>query len=75
MGFLTSKKIQWIFIYILFYILSLLCLFTQTESNMGWVPSEKLPVNKEYASKQVVIKNFYINRFEVTQKFHKKLSV
>ena len=36
-------------------------------------PSGKLSVNKEYASKQVVIKSFYIDRFEVTQKLYKTI--
>ena len=47
MGFLTSKIIQWILIFILFYILSPLRLFAQPKSNMAWVPLEKLPVNEE----------------------------
>ena len=36
-------------------------------------PSGKLSVNKKYASKQVVIKNFYIDRFEVSQKLYKTI--
>ena len=36
-------------------------------------PSGKLAVNKEYASKQVVIINFYIDRFEGTQKLYKTI--
>ena len=36
-------------------------------------PSGKLSVNKEYASKQVVIINFYIDRFEVSQKLYKTI--
>ena len=60
-------------IFVLFFIFSPLCLFAQPTSNMVLVPSGKLLVVSGYESKQVVIDEFFIDRFEVTQKLYKSI--
>jgi len=71
--FFTLKLKQWVLIFVLFFIFSPLCLFAQPTSNMVLVPSGKLLVVSGYESKQVVIDEFFIDRFEVTQKLYKSI--
>ena len=59
--------------FVLFFIFYPLYLFAQPTSNMVLVPSGKLLVVSGYESKQVVIKNFFIDRFEVTQKLYESI--
>jgi len=71
--FFTLKLKQWVLIFVLFFIFSPLCLFAQPTSNMVLVPSGKLLVVSGYESKQVVIDEFFIDRFEVTQKLYESI--
>ena len=73
MYFLTLGKKQWALMFVLFYIFSPLCLFALPKNNMVLVPSGKLLVTNKYESKEVKIKNFFIDRFEVTQKLYKTI--
>lgn len=73
MYFLTLGKKQWALMFVLFYIFSPLCLFALPKNNMALVPSGKLLVTNKYESKEVKIENFFIDRFEVTQKLYETI--
>ena len=73
MYFLALGKKQWALMFVLFYIFSPLCLFALPKNNMALVPSGKLLVINKYESKEVKIENFFIDRFEVTQKLYETI--
>jgi sulfatase modifying factor 1 len=73
MYFLALGKKQWALMFVLFYIFSPLCLFALPKNNMALVPSGKLLVTNKYESKEVKIENFFIDRFEVTQKLYETI--
>jgi len=73
MYFLALGKKQWALMFVLFYIFSPLCLFALPTNNMALVPSGKLLVTNKYESKEVKIENFFIDRFEVTQKLYETI--
>ena len=73
MYFLALGKKQWALMFVLFYIFSPLCLFALPKNNMALVPSGKLLVTTKYESKEVKIENFFIDRFEVTQKLYETI--
>ena len=71
--FFALKIKQWVLMFVLFFIFSPLYLFAQPTSNMVLVPSGKLLVTNKYESKEVKIENFFIDRFEVTQKLYETI--
>ena len=73
MYFLALGKKQWALMFVLFYIFSPLCLFALPKNNMVLVLSGKLLVTNKYESKEVKIENFFIDRFEVTQKLYETI--
>ena len=74
MYFFTLKVKQGALIFVIFYIFSPFYIFAQSKKNMVLVPSGKLFVIAGYMSKQVVIKDFFIDRFEVTQESYESIA-
>lgn len=53
------------------YIFNPLCLHAHSDNDMVLIPSGKLIVNTKHGNIELFIENFFMDRFEVTQKSFK----